>query len=144
MQIISLLTLVNSYKIKIGQFVNKPVILLIADRNPHVREFLKREMMAEGYQIRLVKSGQELIEDVHNPNTPPDMVILDPDLPDTTDLSLVHHIHQIVPGLPIVIHTLQTEMIHKLDAVHSVIFVEKKGSSVDHLKQAVKDLLDME
>ena len=124
--------------------MNRPVILLIADRNPHVREFLKREMMAEGYQIRLVKSGQELIDDVHNPNTPPDMVILDPDLPDTTDLSLVHHIHQIVPGLPIVIHTLQTEMIHQLDAVHPVIFVEKKGSSVDHLKQAVKDLLDME
>ena len=124
--------------------MNRPVILLIADRNPHVREFLKREMMAEGYQIRLVKSGQELIDDVHNPDTLPDMVILDPDLPDGNDLSLVHHIHQIVPGLPIVIHTLQTEMIHQLDAVHPVIFVEKKGSSVDHLKQAVKDLLDME
>jgi len=124
--------------------VNKTVILLIADRNPHVREFLKREMMADGYQIRLVKSGQELIEDVQNPDTLPDMVILDPDLPDANDLSLVHHIHQIVPGLPIVIHTLQTDMIHQLNALHSVIFVEKKGSSVDHLKQAVKDLLDME
>ena len=124
--------------------MNRPVILLIADRNPHVREFLKRELMAEGYQIRLVKSGQELIDDVHNPDTLPDMVILDPDLPDGNDLSLVHHIHLIVPELPIVIHTLQTEMIHQLDAVHPVIFVEKKGSSVDHLKQAVKDLLDME
>ena len=124
--------------------MNKTVTLLIADRNPHVREFLKREMMADGYQIRLVKSGQELIEDVQNPDTLPDMVILDPDLPDANDLSLVHHIHQIVPGLPIVIHTLQTDMIHQLNALHSVIFVEKKGSSVDHLKQAVKDLLDME
>ena len=124
--------------------MNRPVILLIADRNPHVREFLKREMMADGYQIRLVKSGQELIDDIHNPATLPDLVILDPDLPDANDLSLLHHIHQIVPGLPIVIHTLQTEMIHQLDAVHPVIFVEKKGSSVDHLKQAVKDLLDME
>jgi DNA-binding NtrC family response regulator len=101
--------------------------------------------MAEGYQIRLVKSAQELIDDVLNPGTPPDMVILDPDLPDANDLSLVHQIHRIVPGLPIVIHTLQTEMVHQLaDAVHPVIFVEKKGSSVDHLKKAVKDLLDMD
>ena len=100
--------------------------------------------MADGYLIRLVKSGQELIDDFHNSDTLPDMVILDPDLPDANDLSLVHHIHQIVPGLPIVIHTLQTEMIHQLGAVHPVIFVEKKGSSVDHLKQAVKDLLDMD
>lgn len=124
--------------------MNTPLLLLIADRNPHVREFLKREMMAEGYQIRLVKSGQEIINDVHNSDTLPDMVILDPDLPDGNDLSLIHRIHQIVPGLPIVIHTLQTEMIHQLDEVHPAIFVEKKGSSVDHLKQAVKDLLDRE
>jgi DNA-binding NtrC family response regulator len=123
--------------------VNKPLILLIADRNPHVREFLKREMMAEGYQIRLVKSGQELIDDVHNPGCLPDMVILDPDLPDAHDLTLVHQLHRIAPELPIVLHTLQTDVIHQLDAVHPVIVVEKKGSSVDHLKQAVKDLLDM-
>jgi DNA-binding NtrC family response regulator len=124
--------------------VNRSVTLLIADRNPHVREFLKREMMAEGYVIRLVKSGQELIDDIHDPGALPDMVILDPDLPDANEQSLVHHIRQIVPGLPIVIHTLQTEMVHQLDAVHPVVFVEKKGSSVDHLKQAVKELLDME
>jgi DNA-binding NtrC family response regulator len=123
--------------------VNRPVTVLIADRNPHVREFLKREMMAEGYQIRLVKSGQELIDVVQNFGTLPDMVILDPDLPDANEQSLVHHIHRIAPGLPIVIHTLQTEMIHQLDSVLPVIFVEKKGSSVDHLKQAVKELLDM-
>ena len=124
--------------------MNRPVILLIADRNPHVREFLKREMMAEGYEIRLVKSGQELIDDIHIPGALPDMVILDPDLPDADDQSLVHHIQRIVPGLPIVIHSLQTEMIHQLNAKHPVIFVEKKGSSVDHLKQAVKDILDMD
>jgi DNA-binding NtrC family response regulator len=123
--------------------VNKPVTLLIADRNPHVREFLKREMMAEGYHIRLVKSGQELIDHIHDPETLPDMVILDPDLPDANDLSLVHHIHQLAPDLPVVIHTLQTEMIHQFNMTQSILLIEKKGSSVDHLKQAVKDILNM-
>ncbi len=123
--------------------MNKPLTLLIADRNPHVREFLKREMMAEGYHIRLVKSGQELIDHIHNPDTLPDMVILDPDLPDANDLSLVHQIHQLAPDLPVVIHTLQTDMIHQLNVKQSVLLIEKKGSSVDHLKQAVKDILTM-
>jgi DNA-binding NtrC family response regulator len=123
--------------------VNRPVILLIADRNPHVREFLKREMMAEGYQVRLVKSAQELIADVHLPGARPDMVILDPDLPDANDRFLADEIQRIAPGLPIVIHTLQTEIAPRMDTAHPVVFVEKKGSSVDHLKQAVKDLLDM-
>ena len=123
--------------------MNRPVVLLIADRNPHVREFLKREMMADGYQIRLAKSGRELIDVLHDPYALPDMVILDPDLPDANDQSLVHDIHRIIPGLPIVIHTLQTEMTPQMDGGHPVLFVEKKGSSVDHLKLAVKDLLDM-
>jgi DNA-binding NtrC family response regulator len=123
--------------------VNRSLTLLIADRNPHVREFLKREMMAEGYQVRLFKSGRELIDAVQAPGAPPDMVILDPDLPDADDRSLVHQIRRIAPGLPVVVHTLQTEMMHQPDAADPVIFVEKKGSSVDHLKQAVKALLDM-
>ena len=99
--------------------------------------------MAEGYHIRLVKSGQELIDHIHNPDTLPDMVILDPDLPDANDLSLVHQIHQLAPDLPVVIHTLQTDMIHQLNVKQSVLLIEKKGSSVDHLKQAVKDILTM-
>ncbi len=96
--------------------MNKPVTLLIADRNPHVREFLKREMLAEGYHIRLVKSSQELIDHIRGSDTLPDMVILDPDLPDANDLSLVYQIHLHAPDLPIVIHTLQTETIHQLNA----------------------------
>jgi hypothetical protein len=39
---------------------------------------------------------------------------------------------------------LQTETIHQLNATQSCIIIEKKGSSVDHLKQAVKDVLNME
>jgi CheY-like chemotaxis protein len=124
--------------------VNKPLTLLIADRNPHVREFLKREMMAEGYHIQLVKSGRELIEQIQNAKALPDMLILDPDLPDVNDQSLVHQIQQLVPQLPIVIHTLQTEMIDHLKDIEFLILIEKKGSSVDHLKLAVKEIADRE
>lgn len=124
--------------------MNEPVNLLIADRNPHVREFLKREMMAEGYRVRLVKSGQELTEAAGNPENPPDMVIIDPDLPDANGLSLIRQLRGIFPEMPILIHTLLTEMVLQLDTVHRVIFVEKKGNSIDQLKQAVKDLLDGE
>ena len=124
--------------------MNKPLTLLIADRNPHVREFLKREMMAEGYHIQLVKSGRELIEQIQNAKALPDMLILDPDLPDVNDQSLVHQIQQLVPQLPIVIHTLQTEMIDHLKDIEFLILIEKKGSSVDHLKLAVKEIADRE
>ncbi len=123
--------------------MNKPLTLLIADRNPHVREFLKREMMAEGYLIQLVKSGREIIEQLQHANALPDMLILDPDLPDVNDQSLLHQIQQVAPALPIVIHTLQTELIDQFHNIESIILIEKKGSSIDHLKLAVKELADI-
>lgn len=122
--------------------MNKPLTLLIADRNPHVRDFLKREMMAEGHRIQLVKSGRELIEQIQHTNGVPDMLILDPDLPDVNDQSLVHQIQRLVPELPIVIHTLQTEIIDQLKDVQSLVLIEKKGSSVDLLKLAVNAIAD--
>ena len=122
--------------------MNKPLTLLISDRNPHVRDFLKREMMAEGHRIQLVKSGRELIEQIRHADGLPDMLILDPDLPDVNDQSLVHEIQRLVPELPIVIHTLQTEMIDQLKDVQSLVLIEKKGSSVDHLKLAVNAIAE--
>jgi CheY-like chemotaxis protein len=41
--------------------VEKEFKILVADRNQRVREFLKRELMAEGYRVRLAK---------HNPDNP--------------------------------------------------------------------------
>lgn len=36
--------------------------ILIADRNSNVREFLKREMMTEGYRVRLAKDSREVLK----------------------------------------------------------------------------------
>ena len=114
--------------------------ILITDRNPHVREYLKREMVAEGYRVRLAKTGREVIKWVYH-HDPLDLLILDPDLPDTTIVSLFEKLQNRIPALPVVVHTFLSDSVDFATGSIEVVFVEKSGSSVENLKRAVADIL---
>ena len=114
--------------------------ILIADRNPHVREFLKREMTADGYQVRLAENGQQLLKWVFD-KKPFDLLIVDPDLPDTDIESLFSKLRDRIPFLRMVIHTFLSDYIDHPDVFHEIRYVEKQGNSIDHLKKAVLEIL---
>lgn len=114
--------------------------ILIADRNPHVREFLKREMIADGYLVRLAENGRQLIKWVFN-KEPVDLLIIDPDLPDTDMASLFATLRDRIPMLPMVIHTFLSDYNDHPDVFYQIPFVEKHGSSIDHLKKTVYQIL---
>ena len=115
--------------------------ILIADRNPHVRELLRREMTLEGYQVQLAKTGREVINYTLRQDSF-DLLILDPDLPDTDESSLLKKLGERIPPLPVVFHTLHSENSEHQDVLSTVIFVEKRGSSIDHLKKIVAEILE--
>ena len=50
--------------------------ILVADRNPNVRDFLKRELMAEGYRVLQAKDNREVLKRVFS-RTPLDLLIFD-------------------------------------------------------------------
>jgi DNA-binding NtrC family response regulator len=113
---------------------------LIADRNRHVREYIRREMMAEGYDILLAASGQEVLKRVYKPE-PPDLLILDPDLSDSEGLPLLEKIEDRIPSLPVVIHGFSSDYRNGLGCSSVVAFVEKEANSIDRLKILVARLL---
>jgi len=115
--------------------------ILIADRNRHVREFLKREIATEGYGVRLAKSGREVMKYIYDHDVPVDLLILDPDLPDAGELEILKALHSRIPVLPLVIHTYLSEYLDHPDIVDSATVVEKKGSNIDHLKKVVFEML---
>jgi len=115
--------------------------ILIADRNPHVRELLRREMTLEGYKIKLAKTGREVINCVHNKD-PLDLLILDPDLPDTDESFLLKKLGERIPPLPVVVHAFLSENSEQQDVLTTVTFVEKRGSSIDYLKKIVSEILE--
>ena len=119
--------------------MKKPIIL-ISDRNHNVRELLKRELEAEGYQVLVAKNGKELLMHAFKPD-PIDILILDPDLPDAEQISLLGKIRYWVPAFPIIIHALSDESCHKKGVLIGHAFIEKDGSSIEYLKQAITKLL---
>ena len=114
--------------------------LLIADRNPHVRKFLQREMTAAGYRVQLADTAHEVIKRVFS-REPLDLVILDPDLPAADESQMLHHLLNRVPALPVVVHTYVSEYGDAFKDMEELFFVEKGGSSVECLKQVVYDIL---
>lgn len=117
-----------------------PFTILIADRNPHVREFLKREMAAEGYRIRLAENGRDVLKYSYDPE-PLNLLILDPDLPDVDADTLLARLANRIPALPMVIHTFLSDCALSRDICRNAIFVEKRGNSIESLKQAVAGLI---
>ena len=115
--------------------------ILIADRNPNVRELLKRELVAEGYRVSLARSGREVLNFMDDASSLPDLVIMDPDLPDMEEFSLLEVMRQRRPELPVVIHTFLAEYINHPIVLSSAAVVEKDGRHVDRLKDVVDEVL---
>jgi len=120
--------------------MKKPHTILVADRNSHVRGFLQRELMAEGYDIRLAKCGREVLKWAYR-SQPLDLIILDLDLPDIDQQSLFSTLQDRIPVLPIVIHSFQPERANSFVDYEYAVFVEKRGNSIEKLKKVVNDLL---
>jgi CheY-like chemotaxis protein len=121
--------------------VKQAFTILIADRNPNVRELLKRELVSEGYHVLLARSGREVLNLMNDVSRLPDLVIMDPDLPDMGELSLLEIMHQRRPEVPLVIHTFLAEYIDDPLVLSSAAVVEKDGRHVDRLKNAVEEVL---
>ena len=54
--------------------------VLITDRNRHVRNFLRRELTAEGYQVEVAADGRDLLRKISMAD-PSDLLILDLEIP---------------------------------------------------------------
>jgi DNA-binding NtrC family response regulator len=121
--------------------LEKRCTILIADRNPHVRELLKREMIAWGYHILLAKSAQEVLHYVYDHKRPLDLLILELDLPDTSGLYILEKLQDRIPTLPVIVHTYLSEYLNHPSVMSAATVVEKNGNSIEELKKAVSHTL---
>ncbi len=114
--------------------------ILIADRNPHVRNYLGREMRQEGHRVRLAKSATEVLNCISGGESF-DLLIVDPDLPDRRQIKLLERLRKETPSTPIIIHTYTKEYMTPPTPAGSGVVVEKSGSSIEGLKTIVSSLI---
>jgi DNA-binding NtrC family response regulator len=120
--------------------VKRQFKILIADRNPHVREFLKREMMMDGYQVRLAENGRQLIKWAFKSERL-DLLIVDPDFPDVDVAALFAKLQDRIPPLPMVVHAFLSDYTEYPEVLNYVPFVEKEGRSIEFLRKVVYKIL---
>lgn len=121
--------------------MQKAFNLLIVDRNPHIRNFLKREFQSEGYTVELAKNSRELVDLIYS-SAPIDLVIIDPNIPDVSQLNLFKSLEDRVPPLPFVIHSDLIDYLESTSHISKAAFVPKQGSSSETLKDVVWSLLN--
>lgn len=120
--------------------MEKQFDILIADRNPHVRQFIARELAAAGHRVQEVENGADVLRQVYQSENI-DLLILDPDLPDVDSGMLLKRLRNRIPFLPVVIHAFATDREDHPDYLKTKAFVEKRGGSIEPLKAMVQDIL---
>ena len=121
--------------------MKRQATILIADRNPHVRAFLAREMKVEGFRIRLAKNCREILGWVYH-TEPLDLIILDPDLPDDEGQKILLKLYDRIPTIPVVVHSWSSDYAGPPDDSESVSFVKKEGNSIEALKRTVFNIIE--
>ena len=119
--------------------MKNPPRILIADRNPHVRAFIQREMIKYGYQVRLARDGRDLFGWIDHAGAV-DLLVLDPELPDAEGTHLLEQVCSRCPDLPIVLHT-DSEKFSRGQFRQGVVTVGKSGSSIEKLIQVICGML---
>ncbi len=114
--------------------------ILIAERNPHVRNFLQRELAAEGYRVDLASNGREVLR-MLDTNKAPDLLILDLEIPHVSGVEILKQLQDREPSLPVVVHTFITNYADYPAVQKAAAFVEKTGNNIDKLKAVILDVL---
>jgi len=123
-----------------GHSIVKEFTILVSDKNRNIREYLRREMASEGYQVRVAKNACEVLDCIYHCE-PVDLVILDPELPDADKIRLIEKINNRLPTLPVIFHSFSRDDVKHIDVWGPVNYVEKEGKSIEHLKTAISELL---
>lgn len=113
--------------------------ILVADRNRHVRELLRRELMADGYSVELARDSREVMVSLEG-NRIPDLLILDLDIPNLEGVSMIESLSGRTPPVPVVVHSLADDCANPTLMKAAAALVEKSGDT-DHLKRVIQKVL---
>lgn len=120
--------------------MKKANLIIVADRNPRIRGFLRRELADNGYHVQLVENGKELLNLIDS-RLHIDLIVLDPDFPGMDPIEMAQKIGDRIPQLPVVLFCFRES--EELSAfVNGTVFhVEKNGQSIDILKETIQSIL---
>lgn len=120
--------------------MKRKYVVLVADRNPRIRDFVQRELLFEGHRVFTAENASQLKSWILRP-TQLDALVIDPDMPGIDSFDQIQTLLAFRPGLPVVFHCLAPDCDWAKGVADKVRFVEKSGQSVDAVKEQIASLL---
>jgi DNA-binding NtrC family response regulator len=114
--------------------------ILVTDRNRRVRELLRRELAAAGYQVVVARDSREILLLIAS-DDPPHLLLLDPEIFNFSEPQFLDQLQKLYPGLPVIIHTFLLDDFNHCKGLQGVVLLEKK-EDIDLLKQVVAEVID--
>jgi len=115
-------------------------VILVADRNPRIRDFVQRELKSEGHRVFAAENGDQLKNWLGRPGRI-DVLVIDPDLPGVESNVHLGRLLTLRPALAVILHCLPSDTTIRLSVKPDTLLVEKSGNSIDQLKQKIRMLL---
>ena len=115
-------------------------VILVADRNPRIRNFLQRELKSEGHCVYTAESVDQLKQWFYRPSRL-DALVIDPDMPGLDSKTHLSDLLSMRPGLAVIFHCLIKDGFSVRAPGRVLAFIEKSGQSIDLLKQQLRTIL---
>lgn len=81
--------------------------IAVTDKNPHVREFLCRELAGLGHEVRALASAGEVFEALNGPR-PPQVLVLDPEAAGTRLAELARLLKARAGKVAVMLHVFES------------------------------------
>ncbi len=112
--------------------------ILIVDDEPAIQLLYSEEFSDEGYAVEKAYNGEEALASFGA--SPPDLVILDINMPGLNGIEVLRRMKEQRPDLPVVLNSAYQEFKQDLGAWASDAYVVK-SYDMDELKETVRRLL---
>jgi two-component system sensor histidine kinase/response regulator len=93
--------------------------ILVAEDSPIQAEMLRRDLVKEGYRVRLTRDGEEALQEILS--APPAIALLDVVMPKRTGIEVCREIktNPLVHFVPVVLVTVLEEQEHKIEGIEA-------------------------
>ena len=112
--------------------------ILVVDDEKHIRELYRSELEDEGYAVALAGSGKEALSMVET--SPPDLILLDIQMPGMDGIETLEKILGQDKGIPIILNTAYSHYKEDFTTWGADAYVVK-SSDTSRLKEEIKRLL---
>ncbi|HHO47512.1 MAG TPA: response regulator [Desulfobacteraceae bacterium] len=109
--------------------------ILLVDDEEGIQLLYREEFEEEGYEVIAAYSGEEALEKFNQ--EPPDLVILDINMPGMNGIEVLRRMKEINPNLPVILSSAYQEYKQDFGSWASEEYIVK-SANMDELKTAVR------